>query len=196
MTPDDIFDSLLDFYQTQGADPSLILKDPTFNQLKVEDRLRLVKKHGKLLGSKISEGMTTSDAKTFGKDAVMGAAIGAGIGLQSILAYAGATGSNPKDHLPLVPIIALGGAGLAAISSGNKYIDRVAQRKEVKRALEYSQTSNKPASGVGPISTTHLQNNAGQNRFQTFLSQFGYGQGDYSRLKGLADGHFSQFSPY
>jgi len=195
MTNDEIFQSLLDFYQTKGLDPGLVLRDPVFVRMPTEDKLNLVKKYGRTLAQGIPQGASSNDLKIMGKDSALGAAVGAGIGLQAILAYAGMTGSSPKAHLPLIPIIALGGAGLGAISSGNRYLDRLSQRREMRQELEHSSSSEKPAAGVGALTTAHIHSVAPQGRLQSFLSQFGFGHSDYSRLRDVAEGHFSQFHP-
>lgn len=73
LTPEDIISSLVSYYKRSGVDMTALLGDPTWQAMKVADKIEAIKAHAADIHSGSTDNLTASDKKRFTTNAILNA---------------------------------------------------------------------------------------------------------------------------
>lgn len=135
MNETQILEELISFYESRGTDLHRVLSDPMFSSLPLQAKISTIKIYADRMAKGTPSGYSSVDKKNIGWSSAAGAVTGAISGFQLARAAAGKF-VNGATH-PAIPIItAAAGALIGGAIAGNKYLERVQERRSIKRSLE------------------------------------------------------------
>ena len=133
---EDLFQSVINTYKSRGLDAGAILSDPTFNSMKIQTRIAVLKKFANEINSTAKRSITKEDIKRILSEAVQSGLTATGFGIAGGLA-AGKLYEGAKPYMPGVllysSIMGGVGAGLSFASNAsnlyqNRYLNHALDR--------------------------------------------------------------------
>jgi hypothetical protein len=153
---DQVIKALIELYTEKGIDLTAIIGDPLFTDLKLPQKIKVIKQYAEYISNHTSVSLGRHDIKNMLMEAALGGAIAGSIALTGTLKAVSLFGKGAPSFKPSIKH-ALIGAGLGALGSMIKSKSQLNNRKEL--AHSFHTVSNSPTDNniIKLLATKNLQ---------------------------------------
>lgn len=153
-----VIESLMDLYREKGIDLHILLDEPMFQSLKLDDKIRLIKQYASHIASSTSRGLSRADIKTLILNTLMASGIAIGSAVMGSISYNKSAGRSLRE-IPLGSLLLAAGIG-ATVGVGKTAVDtygHLAQRRDMGNRLDSLALSGKNSDAIKVLALRNLQ---------------------------------------